>query len=126
GCLAIAGVPFEANLLGVHRFVGLEIIQSTAGAPRPSPQRTPIIHLARPAFVAQTDDAFGQAGAVVGLNAVRAEDGIAPAFGENLLLPTSRTATRTAEAELHHHRHRTLRVGRGGQRQPDIDGNLRV
>ncbi len=55
--LTIARKALDADLLGVYRLVGLEIIQGAASAPRPGPQRTPIVHLPRLAFVAQADDA---------------------------------------------------------------------
>src|SRR5207248_2909194 len=74
-------------MLRVHGFVGLEIIEGAAGAPGPGTQRSPIIQLARLALVHQTDDAARQAGAIVCLNAGGSDDGIAPAFGQNLLLP---------------------------------------
>ena len=86
-CLAVAGVAFDADLFGVHGLVGFEIIERAAGAPGPGAQRAPIVGLARLAFVDQADDALRQTGAVVGLNAGGDEVGVAPAFGENLLLP---------------------------------------
>src|SRR5262249_53539297 len=82
-------MAFQPDHLGVHGFVSLEIIQRTAGAPGPSPQRAPIIGFAWLPFVDQADDACRQARAVVGLNTVGYERGIAPAFGQHLLLPWS-------------------------------------
>ena len=89
GRLAPARVAFEADLFRVHGLVGLEIIQQLARAPGPRAQRTPIVHLARLTFVTQTNDAFRQTGAVVGLDAVRREKGIPPAPAQNLLLPAA-------------------------------------
>jgi len=40
--LTIARVALQADLLGVHGFVGFKIIQDAAGAPGPGTQRTPI------------------------------------------------------------------------------------
>src|SRR5213078_1879139 len=87
GRLAVARQPLDADLLRVHRLVGLEVIEGTAGAPGPGPQRAPVVRLAGLALVAQADDAAGQAGAVVGLDTVGHDDRIPPAFGEHLLLP---------------------------------------
>src|SRR5262245_65710690 len=72
--------PLDADLFGVHRFVGLEIIERAARAPGPGAQRPPVIWLARLALVAQADDALRQTCAVVGLNAGRNDDGVAPAL----------------------------------------------
>ena len=151
--LAVAREPLDPDLLGVHGLVGLEVIECTAGPPCPRTQRSPIIGLAGLALVAQADDALGQARAVVGLDAVGDDDGIAPALGEKLLLPGRAAATgakgpavwsclgrrlgcslrgagppgpEPAEPELHHHRHRAGRFGRGCQRQLDVNGDLGI
>ena len=57
--------------LGVHGGIGLEVIEPARRAPGPGAQRAPVVRLARLALVDQADDAFGQAGAVVGLDAGR-------------------------------------------------------
>ena len=58
------------------------------------------------------------------------EDGVAPAFGEDLLLPSGagasaegRAEAPAAEAELHDDRHGAGRGGRRGQRQLDVHGD---
>src|SRR5262249_28628652 len=120
----------DAHLLGVHGLVGFEIIEGPAGAPRPGAQCAPIVHLAGLALVAQADDALSQTGAVVGLNAVWDDNGIAPALGQDLLLPgrpagaagfghgraSTGPAAESAEAEFHHDRDWPFRLGRRGQR----------
>src|SRR5262249_46605003 len=68
----------------------------SAGAPGPGAQRPPVVHLAGLSLVDQADDSLCQPSAVVGLDTVGAENGIAPAFGQNLLLPV-RPAARSAE-----------------------------
>src|SRR5262249_26298897 len=77
GRLAVARQALDADPFGVHRLVGLEVIQRPAGAPRPRPQRSPVVNLARLALVAQADDTARQARATVGLDAAWHEDGIA-------------------------------------------------
>src|SRR5260370_572597 len=148
--LARARVALERDALGVHRFVGLKIIQGAAGAPGPGAQGTPIVQLARLTFVDQPDDSLSQTRAVIRLNAAGVEDGIAPSLGQHLLLPggsrgttasagAARTracrqrSTRTTAAgpeatapEFHNHRHRTAGAGRCGQRQLDVHADLRV
>src|SRR5205823_11820431 len=119
GRLAPTRVAFQRDATGIHGLIGLEVIQGAAGTPGPGAQDTPIVELARLALVDQADDALVQTGAVVGLNAAGVEDGVAPALGQNLLLPggtrgcrrerPTRTAPaggEAAEAELHDHRHR--------------------
>src|SRR5207248_1206543 len=112
GRLAVARQPFDADAPGVHGLVGLEIVEGAAGAPGPGPQRPPVVRLPRPALVAQADDAARQARAVVGLDAVGDDDGVAPALGEDLLLPgraggaaaaarRAEAAATESEAELH-------------------------
>src|SRR4029453_2529387 len=87
GRLAVAGQALDADLLGIHGLVRLEVIEGATGTPRPGAQCPPVVHLAWLPLVAQADDAFGQPGTVVGLNAIGEEDGITPALGEHLLLP---------------------------------------
>ena len=68
-------------------FIGFEIIEAAAGSPGPGAECAPIVEFAWLAFVDEADDAFGEAVAVVGLDAGGNVDGVAPAFGEELLLP---------------------------------------
>ena len=81
--LAVARKPLDPDLLGVDGLVGLEVIQGAAGPPGPGPQRTPVVGLAGLPLVAQSDDALGQPRAVVGLDAVRDDDRVAPALGQD-------------------------------------------
>ncbi len=85
--LAVPGQSFDADLFRVDGVVSLEVVECAAGAPRPRAQRAPVVHVARLSLVHQADDAVGQARAVVGLHARRNQNGVAPAFGEHLLLP---------------------------------------
>lgn len=49
-------------------------------------------------FIAQTDNSLGQAGAVVGLNAAGADDGVAHPLGQHLLLPRGATGAGAGSA----------------------------
>src|SRR5215469_16357704 len=80
-------MTLDRNVRGVDRMIGLEVIDGPACAPRPCAQRAPIVDGARLSFIDQTDDALGEAGAVIGLDAGGVEYGVAPALCENLLLP---------------------------------------
>src|SRR5215472_17200686 len=80
-------MAFESDSFGVHGFVGLEVIESAACAPRPGAQRSPIIQLARLSFVAQADDALFEACAIVSLHSGRNDRGVTPTSGQDLLLP---------------------------------------
>src|SRR5262245_2657789 len=84
---SVARKSLDADLFCIHGFVRLEIIECAARTPCPGAQSPPILRLPRLAFVHQADDAARQPGAVVRLNAVRADDRVAPTFGEHLLLP---------------------------------------
>ncbi len=97
GGLAVARQALDADLLGVDRLVGLKVVERAAGAPRPRPERAPVVQLSRLPLVEQADDAARQPGAVVGLDAGRDEDGVAPALRQQLLLP-GRAWRRTAAA----------------------------
>src|ERR1039458_5955612 len=48
---------FDADVFGVHRRIGFQIVQSPAGAPGPGSQSAPVIGLAGLALVDQADDA---------------------------------------------------------------------
>ena len=145
--LAVARDAFDADLLRVHGLVGLEVVEAARRAPRPGAQRAPVVRLARLALVDEADDARGQPGAVVGLDAAGADRRVAPAVGDELLgrgrigrrrrvaavrhgpgrsraRPAAAcrapAASRTA-AEHHHHRHRLRRAGRRHERHLDVD-----
>src|ERR1022692_144997 len=75
GGLAPTRMALQTDAPGVHRFVGLEIIQGAPGAPRPGTQDTPVVQLAGLTLVDQADDSLVQTGAVIGLNAAGVEDG---------------------------------------------------
>src|SRR4051812_26761875 len=87
---AIARQALDPHLTGIHFLDGLEEIQCAARAPGPRAQGSPVLGFAGLAFVAQTDDAFGESGAIVSLNTGGNQDSVAPAPGENLLLPGRR------------------------------------
>ena len=87
---AVTGVAGDADLLSVNRLIGFKIIEAAAGSPGPGAERAPIVEFARLALVGEADDAFLKAVAFVGLNAGGDVDGIAPAFREELLLPSRR------------------------------------
>ena len=62
-------VALDPDPFGVHRFVGLEIIQRAACTPSPGTQSSPIVYLPRLPPVDQTDDALCQSRAIISLNA---------------------------------------------------------
>ncbi len=94
------------------------------------------------ALVDQTDDALGQASAIVRLDAGRVDRGVPPAIRNELLggrwIRTRAESPRGrwegarrrghagASTEHHHHRHRLVRVGRRHEGHPDVDGDVRV
>src|SRR5262249_32822649 len=71
--LAVARDAFDANVLRIHSFVRLQIIESARGAPRPRTQRAPVIGLASLPFVGQSNDSLGEACPIVSLNAQRVD-----------------------------------------------------
>ena len=93
-------------------------------------------------IVHQADDTGAQSGTVVGLNRVRRDDGITPAFGQRLLLPcrprrsptrpwassafTRNTGGRKHEPQFHDHWNRAFRIRRSRQIQQDIHLHLGV
>ncbi len=89
-------MPLDADLPGVDRLVGLEIIQGAACTPGPGTQRSPVIDLAWLPLVAQPDDPFRKPRTVVGLDAGRSEEGVSPSLGKNLLLPRRAAAAKPA------------------------------
>ena len=58
GGLSVTREAFNAHLFGVNGFVGLEIVERTARAPSPRPERTPVVQLARLPLVDQTNDSL--------------------------------------------------------------------
>src|SRR5271165_627461 len=129
-------MALDADLAGVNGLVGLKIIESAAGSPGPGTQRAPVVGLARLALVAQADDALGEPGSVVGLNAGGDVDGVSPAPGKQLLLPGGAGIRRLRrqtlherghesgiEGKFHHHRDGAGGVGGGGQRELNVDGD---
>ncbi len=71
--------------MSVEFRVSLEVVQSAARTPGPGTQHAPIIGLAPLAPVGNSDHAAGQAGAAVGLDAVRFDQRHRPASGDELL-----------------------------------------
>src|ERR1700723_3320647 len=57
GRLAVARVAGDAHLFCIDSLVGLEVIESAAGAPCPCAQSAPVIGLAVLSFVGETNDA---------------------------------------------------------------------
>src|SRR5207245_769876 len=82
--LSITRYTFDADLSCIHGRIGFEVIQSASRAPAPRAQRTPVVGLAWLTFVNETDDSFGEAGAIVGLNAVGNDCRVTPTGGEKL------------------------------------------
>ena len=150
---AVARDAFDADLFRIHGLVGFQIIEAARSAPAPGAQRAPIVGLARLAFVDQTDDALGQTGAVVRLDAAGIDGGEAPAVGDQLFgrgrvgirgaaadgaprpgAPATRREYRRGEGDLrngaaaehHHHRHRSLGVGGHDQRHLNIDLDIGI
>ena len=123
--------------------VGFEIIKRAAGAPGPSAERAPIFQRTWLAFVDESDDAFGEAGAVVGLDAGGNDCGVAPIFGKDLLLPGGASAIEGgplfrseaffeggenfgAEGEFEDDGDGSGGVGGSGKRELNVDGEERV
>jgi hypothetical protein len=61
------------------------VVQGATSTPRPRAQRSPLLGRTALALVGEPDDARGEAGAVVGLDAGGAERHVAPAGGDELL-----------------------------------------
>ncbi len=87
GCFAIPGMTLNGDVFGIDGPIGFEVVHGAVGAPSPGPQCSPIVGLARLAFVYQANNAFSQTRAVVGLNAGRVQHGEAPTLGKCLCLP---------------------------------------
>src|SRR5437870_13856280 len=84
-------MTFETYHLRVHSFVGFEVVEHAACAPRPGRQPAPIIGLAMLTLVDKPDDAGRQPTAVIRLHTSRVEGGVAPAAGEQLRARSGRT-----------------------------------
>jgi len=67
--LAVARDAFNADVPSIHGRQRLKIIESARRAPTPGAQRTPLLRRAVVALVGEPDDASGESGAVVGLDA---------------------------------------------------------
>ena len=141
GGFAVARVALDADLFGIDGFVGFEIVDAFAGAPGPGFEHTPVVGGARLAFVDEADDALDEAGAVVGLDAGGDVLRVAPASGENLLLPGGSVGgpgdkLREAlgehlnkfftEPEFHDDGYGAFGVFGGGEGEVDVDFDLRV
>jgi hypothetical protein len=127
--LPVARHAVDADALGVDRRVGLEEVERAARAPAPGAQRAPVVRLAPLPLVDEADDPLGEAGAVVGLDAGRVQERVAPA-GLDQLLRAGRVFTRPGRgnrlaaeiegrqaghlpsAEHDHHRHGLVGLGR--------------
>ena len=128
----------------VHGFVGLEIIEASRCTPCPCPQCAPIIRLARLAFVDQPNNSFGQACAIVRLNACGIDVRVAPAIGDELFRCRWITAGRSrgagngerqrrgpgsrkiAAAKHHHHGNRSSSIRRSHEKHLDVHADERV
>ncbi len=79
----------------------------------PRRERAPVVWLSRLAFVHQADDALGQSGTVVGLNAARVDRRVAPPRGNELFRGgRTRVASKRAESATSGRRGRTGRPGK--------------
>ena len=137
---SVARETFDGDMFGVDGAVGFEIVERATGTPSPSAECAPIVRRARLAFVDETNDAFGEAGAVVGLHAGGNERGITPAFGEDLLLPGGADTVERgpsfgsetpfygsedfgAQGKLHNDRNGRGGVGGSGEGELNVDGD---
>src|SRR5690606_42128762 len=80
-----------------HLELRFQVIHGPARTPRPRPQCSPIIELARLYFVHEPDDAASQTRAIVWLNGYRRIQRKSPPSCEHLLLPLMRCSTQTLE-----------------------------
>jgi hypothetical protein len=135
---AVARVAGDSDLPGIYRFIRFKIVEAATGSPCPGAERAPIVELARLAFVDEADNSFLEAIAFVGLDARGDVDGVAPALGEDLLLPGGRGGGLLghfgvefgdtlhdffAEGEFQHHGDGTGGFGGRGDGEFDVDGN---
>ena len=80
-------MAFNGDVVRVDILVGLEVVHEARCSPGPGAEGTPVVELAGLAVVGEADDALGQAGSVVSLERGGVEERVAPAPGEDLLLP---------------------------------------
>jgi len=140
---AVAREAFDGDVFGVDGAVGFEIVECATGAPSPSAKCAPIFERARLAFVDETNDAVGEAGAIVGLHTGGNERGVAPTFGEDLLLPGATGTVECgpffgaeatfdggenfgAEGKLQDDGNGRGGIGGSGEGELDVDGDERV
>jgi hypothetical protein len=132
GGLAVAGDAFDAHAPRVDGGQRFEVVERARRAPGPRAQRSPLLGCPAPSLVGETDDARGEAGAVVRLDAGGAERHVAPAGGDELIgrrwsggilharEPEHRVAGHAAGAEHHQDRNRPLRVDGDDDRHLDV------
>ena len=132
GGLAVARDSFDPHALGVDRGQRLEVVERAGCAPGPRPQRPPLLGRPAVALVGEADDALGQTGAVVGLDAGGAERHVTPASGDELLgggrsggllearEPRQRLAGHVAPAEHHQDRNRSFGIHGHDDRHLDV------
>ena len=135
GRLAVARDPFDADVLGVDRGQRLEVVERAGRAPGPGAQRSPLLGSPALALVGEPDDAGGEAGAVVRLDARGAERDVAPAARDELIggrrrgrllrarEPEHRIAGHVAPAEHHQHGHRPLGIHGHDHGHLDVDAD---
>src|SRR5215472_15930213 len=82
--LAMARDALDADVFRIHRRIRLQVIESASRAPSPRAQRSPVIRLARLALVNEPDDAAGESGPVVGLDAGGVDGCKTPPFRDDL------------------------------------------
>ena len=146
--LAVTRNPLDAGGLRVHGAIRLEVVERARRAPRPRAQSAPVIGLARPTPVRETDDPFRETRAVVGLHGRGVQKDEPPSIEDELVRRRRIAAgwrgrwcesrpraggrrwkrlvecTRQRSGAKHdHHRHRSLRVGGKHQGQRDVHGD---
>src|SRR5690606_23118224 len=86
GRRALAGPALAAAALRIDLRPRLQRVERARGAPRPGPERAPLLGRAALAAIGQADDTGREPRAVVGLDAARAQGEITPARRDELLL----------------------------------------
>ena len=145
--LAEARHALDPHLLRVHGGVGFEIVQTARRAPGPGAQRTPVVGFAGLSLVDQADNALGESGAAVGLDACGVDRGVTPTRGEQLLrggrvlegtaevgksighhrrAHRPRQAVPAKSAKHHEERHRPLGTRRRHHGHPQVHGDRRT
>ena len=139
GRLAVARDAFDPHALCIDRRQRLQVVERAGRAPGPRAQRSPLLRRAALALVGEPDDARGETGAVVGLDAGGAERNVTPAGGDELLggrrgggllgarESRQRLAGHVAPAEHDQDRHRPLGIRGHNDRHLDVhrDGGMR-